>query len=1025
MFVPPDASPSSRCGGVDALSPFGGALLAAGIAICSTDRLAHPASHADVVSARDAMGEFAARLAFGGFLEPRDASDAWLAEGLASHLAGKCATQHLMGGDELRYRRAREVEAVVEADDGERLPPLASRAARVWRGGRAPGGEGEKDAEREKDKASNRGEGGDAPPRGGDDANAASSRRAVSVPPRALAPETELLLRYKATAVIGTLERRLGDEGMRKVLRKLVNLQGKAPGAEALQERFSQAAKAHRAAREKAKHARDAADGAEGADEAANASAREKAEAAERELRRRAAEERAAFRALAQSPARFLRSGVFFNLCRQNATMTKNEMAAFVARWVEGCGAPRLTVGYTFRKSRRQELLFAIKLDGCVAAAAADRRAFQKNAKISVTVRVQETDLPPSDHAVSLSAHDRAYCLMPLQLVTKPKDRRTIARQQQAALDRQQRAIEEGAVNPDDLDAAAAAEVLQWECPVQWVRVDPESEWLAKVVQPVTQVGLEGMVTAQLAKERPADVASQIAAVAFLRRRASDAGSTSAVNALLQCAEDPKTFCRVRADAARALGECARDGTQRSNLALSGAARAYRRRRCDPATGRPAPTDLSDLAEAVVDEGFVRALGAPRLPPGQPTGDGGRTNRWTTPSECVDLLVDALDHHVSDGDPRDASSLAAAAMAALGATRPPTARATAAAADAIGRWILRDHAVCGAGGRTHAGGRRVSVAAQRALGAMVANLPPLRDVKRRVEEAKKAAAKEEEAEGGANGLNGLPASSGEAAAASSFSSREKKNAAAAAEAALEAVARCVGLARRTVADAVGDACQAVRRAAATLAFDVEARHGGEDPTAGAAIGVAAMILACKAEASGAARAALLWDLRAALLGAPDLLELAKKAMEGGEEVKEEEVKAEEAKEEEAKASKASKASSKAASSEGSSSFARATLAWARASLRAATHRAGAEAGVAAAHLLHLLAGRPRTADEADERDLAARRAADAATLAGVDASALGAAAAGRRRRWRGRRRWSRRRRRRRRRRDGGGARGPA
>ena len=88
VFVPPDASPSSRCGGVDALSPFGGALLAAGIVICSTDRLAHPASHADVVSARDAMGEFAARLAFGGFLEPRDASDAWLAEGLRATSRG-------------------------------------------------------------------------------------------------------------------------------------------------------------------------------------------------------------------------------------------------------------------------------------------------------------------------------------------------------------------------------------------------------------------------------------------------------------------------------------------------------------------------------------------------------------------------------------------------------------------------------------------------------------------------------------------------------------------------------------------------------------------------------------------------------------------------------------------------------------------------------------------------------------------------------------------------------------------------
>ena len=239
---------------------------------------------------------------------------------------------------------------------------------------------------------------------------------------------------------------------------------------------------------------------------------------------------------------------------------------------------------------------------------------------------------------MSLSAHDRARCLMPLQLVTKPKDRRTIARQQQAALDRQQRAIEEGAVNPDDLDAAAAAEVLQWECPVQWVRVDPESEWLAKVVQPVTQVGLEGMVTAQLAKERPADVASQIAAVAFLRRRASDAGSTSAVNALLQCAEDPKTFCRVRADAARALGECARDGTQRSNLALSGAGASVpeapvRSRHRPPRAHRfirkgPKPSSTRGSCERSARRGFLPVN--PQATAGGRTGGRRRASAWTS-----------------------------------------------------------------------------------------------------------------------------------------------------------------------------------------------------------------------------------------------------------------------------------------------------------------------------------------------------------------------------------------------------------
>ena len=49
------------------------------------------------------------------------------------------------------------------------------------------------------------------------------------------------------------------------------------------------------------------------------------------------------------------------------------------------------------------------------------------------------------------------------------------------------------------------------------MRVDPEHEWLARIQLPVAQPGLEGMVAAQLAKERPADVTSQIAAVSYLQ----------------------------------------------------------------------------------------------------------------------------------------------------------------------------------------------------------------------------------------------------------------------------------------------------------------------------------------------------------------------------------------------------------------------------------------------------------------------------------------------------------------------------
>ena len=224
-----------------------------------------------------------------------------MAEGLASHLAGKCYVASLMGGDEFRYRRARETEAVVAAGRRRRPTPARlrrrenlARRATTGRIERRRGG----GATRAKETANG----------AADDANPAPSPdhpRAESSPPRPMAPETDLLTRWKATSVIGMLERRLGDEGLQKVLKKLVGLQAKAHGAEALQERAAAAAKASRAARDKAKVAAEAAKTTEGADEGANASAKEKAASAAREQLRREHEEAAAYHALAESPRGF------------------------------------------------------------------------------------------------------------------------------------------------------------------------------------------------------------------------------------------------------------------------------------------------------------------------------------------------------------------------------------------------------------------------------------------------------------------------------------------------------------------------------------------------------------------------------------------------------------------------------------------------------------------------------------------------------------------------------------------------
>ena len=161
--------------------------------------------------------------------------------------------------------------------------------------------------------------------------------------------------------------------------------------------------------------------------------------------------------------------------------------------------------------------------------------------------------------------------------------------------------------------------------------------------------------------------------------------------------------------AAMALGACACDGTQRSNLALSSVTRTYRRRRCDPRTGKPKPTDLADFAAAIVDEGLVTALGLPRAPPESTSGWEDADDAWITPTECVDLLVDALNHTESDGDPHDSSSLIATAIHALGRARPATLDGVRRITRAIAGRMRENATICGVGGRAHEGGRRAVV----------------------------------------------------------------------------------------------------------------------------------------------------------------------------------------------------------------------------------------------------------------------------------------------------------------------------
>ncbi|KAK9825158.1 hypothetical protein WJX81_006717 [Elliptochloris bilobata] len=167
--------------------PSGAALAgvqaAAGMQIASADLLYSGRAVEAAVEARLAGARALARQWFGMWLRPATPADAWLLEGLAGYLED-LFVRRFMGRNELAYRRAKEREAIYLADDGA-APPLYVR--------------------------------GPAYPWG------------------ALHATEELgpggaLRAWKAAAVVGMLERRVGEDTFKRLLERHVVASCAAPG---------------------------------------------------------------------------------------------------------------------------------------------------------------------------------------------------------------------------------------------------------------------------------------------------------------------------------------------------------------------------------------------------------------------------------------------------------------------------------------------------------------------------------------------------------------------------------------------------------------------------------------------------------------------------------------------------------------------------------------------------------------------------------------------------------------------------
>ena len=218
------------------------------------------------------------------------------------------------------------------------------------------------------------------------------------------------------------------------------------------------------------------------------------------------------------------------------ATDFKNEWKALLERWVYGRGVPSLTLGFRFHR-RGCYLEVGIQQQGSrgalAAALAADRVAAQAQVSTGVVkVIVREGSGATAEHPVHVGSEPFVVA----ELRVNPEVKKVQRKRGRKRKDEQEKQAE----------LVAAVENMQH--PVQWVRLDPAGEWPCdvRVLQP------ERTLCNQLRDSR--DVVAQAEAIKGLSEIIVNEYSYGPVVALKEALEDNRLACRVRCEAAAALG---------------------------------------------------------------------------------------------------------------------------------------------------------------------------------------------------------------------------------------------------------------------------------------------------------------------------------------------------------------------------------------------------------------------------------------------------------------------------------------
>eukprot|EP00898_Chlorokybus_atmophyticus_P007637 jgi/Chlat1/7875/Chrsp66S07306 len=353
----------------------------------------------------------------------------------------------------------------------------------------------------------------------------------------------------------------------------------------------------------------------------------------------------------AKSGQRIVSTRSFLRLVVHMGGLNSKDLKDLVAAWIDGRGCPRLYMAVAYH-SKRSVLEVAMSQE--VAAGGPRESVAALTGWVpAITLRVHDAE-GFHDQPVTLPDYGFNIVEIPCKgkpLKTGPKPRSRSAPAATAT-------------------AAEESSTVERDCPIQWVRVDPECDWPLLILEAVQP---ERMWANQLERER--DVIGQSLAIEALKALATTRPSYAAANALHACLQDSKVFCRIRGEAAFALGR-----TASAKIAYLGRdlLMKFFRERCFDTTGvgQVLPEDAADLAEYFVNLNLPSGLAAIR------TEDG-----YSDP-EVIDALLDLLEYN--DGGTSADNSMLSATLDALGSTRPRDPTQLLRAIDAIERCIMLD-----------------------------------------------------------------------------------------------------------------------------------------------------------------------------------------------------------------------------------------------------------------------------------------------------------------------------------------------